>query len=305
MHVSLAADAAYAVPLAVTLASVALANPVDDVAATVLHDGIPEPLQERILRGPAGRLHVHWQAVDLAAVEGAHYTVGLSPATLFRLLLPDLLPDERRIVHLDSDVLIVDSLRELWETDLEEYAVAAVRDSNSPFPAGPCGTDWRGLGLAAATPYFNAGMLVMHLDAWRAQRLGHRAIDVLRTSGKIARWSDQDALNTVLAGAWKELPRRWNVQSPDLEGRALAWALWPDDVASAIANPGMIHFSERYKPWNPACNHPLMQRWFDVLDTTDWAGWRPGGDLPRRAVARARRAWRVLTAAPAGVTRLR
>lgn len=45
----------------------------------------------------------------------------------------------------------------------------------------------------------------------------------------------------------------------------------------------MVHFSGRLKPWLYRSGHPFDQLFFDVLDRTDWAGFRPPRTL--RSVA--------------------
>lgn len=296
VHVVMAADGGFAIPLAVALTSLALAHEPDELMVTVLHDGFEDADRERVARSVAGRLDLCWRKVSPKDLDGVHYMAGLSPAALFRLLAPELLPQAERVIYLDADTVVTSSLRPLWELDLEGHHAAAVRDGGTAFAAGPLGPDWRDLGLEPGQPYFNSGLLVMALDAWRSAAVGERALEVLRTS--TSRWGDQDALNVVLTGHLKELPRRWNLQTPDVEGRSLAWALWRDDLEEALRDPAVIHYTERSKPWDPACGHPLKNCWFDTLDETAWSGWRPSRPLYRRVALRTKRAWQVLTAPP-------
>jgi lipopolysaccharide biosynthesis glycosyltransferase len=296
VHIAMAADGRFAMPLAVALTSVAYAHEPGQVAATVVHTGLSETDRDRVERSVAGRLDLRWRHVEPDEVAGVRLPAFLSLATLFRLLLPRLLPEAERVIYLDADTIVTSSLRRLWELDLDGHCAAAVRDGGTAFAAGPLGPDWRALGLEPGQPYFNAGVLVMALDAWRSDAVGERALEVLRTS--TSRWGDQDGLNVVLGGHWKEVPRRWNLQTPDVEGRSLAWALWRDDLEEALRDPAVIHYSERDKPWDPGCGHPLKDLWFDALDKTDWSGWRPSRPLYRRVASRTTRAWRVLTAPP-------
>jgi len=286
IHVALAVDAGFAMPLAVTLASIAAAHPAGAVRATVLHDGLAADEIDRAEAGLAGRLDVRWLPADPGAVDGAHFSDFLTRASLFRMLLPRLLPWEERVIYLDSDIVVADSLAPLWEQDLGGVPLGAVRDAGAPFPVGPLGTDWRSLDLDPAAPYLNTGVMLMDLGAWRREELGERTIDLLRGARPI--WGDQDGLNAVLGGGWLELARRWNLQSPDVRGVGLAWALWREDVERAIEDPAVIHFTERDKPWLYGCEHPLAEVWFEALDLTAWSGWRPRRprDLHRRLARR-------------------
>src|SRR3954454_22448571 len=47
-------------------------------------------------------------------------------AMWLRIFLPDLMPDADRVLYLDADTLVVDSLAPLWDTDLTGCALGAV-----------------------------------------------------------------------------------------------------------------------------------------------------------------------------------
>jgi lipopolysaccharide biosynthesis glycosyltransferase len=296
IQVAFGVDSRFALPLGVALASLVTHHVRDEVAVNILHDGLPSADVRRIERTVAGRCAIDWHSVKPLDLAGAHHTAHLSTATNYRLLLPRFLSTER-VIYLDCDVVITDSLRELWEADMGGQMVAAVRDASGPFPVGVPGSgqNRRKLGLEPDLPYFNAGVLVIPLDLWRAEEVPERALRVLRDSAP--RFGDQDALNLVLQSRWTELARRWNLQSADVTGDGLSWALWPDEVACALERPAIMHFSEGDKPWFAHSKHPLRQHWLDALGQSAWSGlWSDSRPLYRRAGSRAKLAWRALTA---------
>lgn len=304
IQLAMAADAGFMMPLGVALTSLCEAHAPGELAVTILHDGVPAADIARVERSVAGRIPLTWRQVAPEEVAGAHFSTFLTAASLFRLLLPQFLPEQiERVIYLDCDVVVTASLRELWELELGSTLLAAARDAGSPFPAGPCGTEWERLGLDPGAPYFNTGVLVIPVAAWREADVPRRTLEVLRASEP--RWGDQDGLNVVLQGRWTELSRRWNLQTPDVDRRGLAWALWRDDVEAALDAPAIIHYTEREKPWSPGAPHPLADRWYEVLDRSDWRGWRPGSgsrSLVRRTGSRVKSAWRALTAKPVSVS---
>lgn len=297
IQVAVSADANFLMPLAVALRSLALAHPPGEVSVTVMHDGLSASDRARVQTGLTG-LRLTWLRVPQERLEGTSSPPWLGRAALFRLLLPDLMPAEvSRVIYIDIDTVVTGTLRPLWETQLTNSYAAAVRDAGTPFAAGPYGPDWRALGLEPADPYLNSGVLVIALDAWRAAEIPERALELLRTSP--LRWADQDALNIVLRGRWTELPRRWNLQTLDVQRLGLAWALWREDVERALADPAVIHYSDRVKPWHAQGHHPLDGRWYETLAGTAWGSWRPddrGRPLYRRVGSRTKTAWRVLVA---------
>lgn len=272
VHVVLCADRGFAMPLAVALASLA-ASTTAHLTAHVVHTGFDAESRRRVLAGTLD-LDVRWYEYDPSVLDGVHNTDGLTEAALFRLTLGELLPaDLRRIVYLDADVLVQSDLAELYRADLGDTALGAVRDAFSPWAAGAYGSQWRPLGLDPTSSYFNSGVLVIDLDSWRAAGSGNRCIEILRDVD--ARWGDQDALNKVFENAWTELPRRWNVQTADLELDSFSWALATEEIAAAVAEPGVVHFTSGRKPWVAGSGHPAADSWFAMLDRTAWSGWRP------------------------------
>lgn len=281
LHVSMAADRGFVIPLAVAVTTIAARNPSAEFA--ILHDGIPAKSRRRI-EGDASA-SIEWIPMQATALAPLSNSAFLPPAALFRLMLPHVLPHVRRTVYLDADIVCQQPLDDLYDIDLEGLPVAAVRDSLIPFAAGPLGTDWRELGLRPDSPYFNSGVLVMDLLAFRDGALSERATALLR--GRSLRWGDQCALNATLTGLWQELDHRWNVQSADIDGRSLGWALWPKELEMAVRDAAIIHFTERDKPWHSGSTHPAKSAWFDALSATAWSSWKPA---PQRLATIRRRA---------------
>jgi lipopolysaccharide biosynthesis glycosyltransferase len=83
-------------------------------------------------------------------------------------------------------------------------------------------------------------------------------------------------LNVVLADRWGRLDVRWN------QGWHVfnypTWEQSPFDRHSFEQlrdDPFIVHFTTRLKPWRPLCQHPFRAEFFQYLDRTAWAGWRP------------------------------
>jgi hypothetical protein len=84
----------------------------------------------------------------------------------------------------------------------------------------------------------------------------------------------------------------------------------PDALDAAVRDPAIVHFCLGMwkRPWQPESRHRYRGEWFELLDSTDWAGWRPvePGSLfklkrrARRAAAELMRAPAQLPAPPEG-----
>ena len=70
--------------------------------------------------------------------------------------------------------------------------------------------NYRELGLVPEAAYFNAGVLLIDVAAWRDAELSRRSLACLAQYRQHVYWWDQYALNVVLAGRWGPLDERWN-----------------------------------------------------------------------------------------------
>jgi lipopolysaccharide biosynthesis glycosyltransferase len=175
------------------------------------------------------------------------------PASWLRLFLPDLLSNVDRLIYLDADVLVRADLGALWTESSGGAAISAVRDYLFPTFSTGLPHAVSALGVEPDTPYFNAGVLLLDLAAWRRDLLTERAIDFVRIHGDTVRFADQDALNAVTAGLVHELDPRWNVQLGMGSARAVLEHLrTPDELFTGAgtlrARAAIIHFTA-FKPW--------------------------------------------------------
>ena len=163
----------------------------------------------------------------------------ISAAAYLRLFLPDVLPtDVRRLVYLDSDVIVFGDLSPLWDVPLHAAPFAAVPETFLLGDRG--GIPGAGPEHDRAAPYFNTGVLLMNLPVWRDLRITERCLGYLHQNAGQLRMADQDALNLVGYGRWVPLSRRWNWMLYLLESN--------DDPVPA-EEVSIIHFLGPNKPW--------------------------------------------------------
>jgi lipopolysaccharide biosynthesis glycosyltransferase len=270
VNVVCAADAAYAMPLAVMVRSAMTSLAPGSVLAVHLVDaGIRADDRARLedLFGDGNaELHRHEPlATDVAGLP----TWGRMEATTYhRLVLARLLPAHvERAIWLDCDVVVEADLTALWELDLEGDPVLAVQDRLVPLVSSRYGVrSWRSLGLPGNARYFNSGVMVVDLGRWRKEQVEDRAVGYLREHRDEVVFWDQEALNAVLCGQWRELDPRWNV--PARQG---------SNGERDPAEAWILHFSGMLKPWLlPEPRSGPRARFYRHLDRTPWAGWRPG-----------------------------
>lgn len=235
----------------------------------VWHTGVSDDLKRQVEQ--------HERDADL---EFAWYKVGDNPFGLpvrghfvphvyARLFATERLPgDVSRFIYVDGDLLVLDDISRLWSTDLDGAILAAVQDLAVPRVSSPMGLKhYRALEFDAAAPYFNAGVYVADVTAWREARIGEAAVAYLEKYRDDINLLDQDALNAVIKGRWKPLDYRWNLVSGPA-GRSFCPTDGLDTVQlkRAVANPGIVHFAGLLKPWiYPALGSPWADEYMQVL----------------------------------------
>ncbi|HZR84104.1 MAG TPA: glycosyltransferase family 8 protein [Candidatus Binatia bacterium] len=266
--IACAADRRYALPLAVMLRSAADHLGAEaTVDAYVLDDRIDPGDRRRVEASLDDRIALHWICGEPADLAGLPLWGRMTATTYRKLTLGRWLPEHvERAIWLDCDVLVLTDLRHLWRADLRGRHALGVRDALVPRLASRFGVGaHRDLGLPGDAEYFNAGVLLTDVAAWRRDDVAGRARDYLRRYADRVFFWDQEALNAVLAGHWGALDARWN------------WHATGDRLARRAAPPPWIlHFSGNLKPWSYAGTSPLHALYYRHLDRTAWRGWRPG-----------------------------
>lgn len=286
VHVGFCCDERYVQPLAVAVQSL-----VDTLGGAprihfwiVSNEGASGALQP--VREIARRRGADYTLLPTSSFEPLLRDVGttghITRAAYFRLFLPELLPaGVDRIIYLDSDIVVRRSLAELWAIPLNGHAIAAVMK--------PRAAEYRDVGLQTETDYFNSGVLVIDVARWRNRRVREAALRFAAHHPGRVHGHDQPALNHVFAGEWQRLDLRWNQQFKFFAHTAGYLGLDRAELRRLRNDPFIVHYTTGSKPWHPLNDHPLRACYFDVLDRTPFAGWRPQAvpwpDRAKRALA--------------------
>jgi lipopolysaccharide biosynthesis glycosyltransferase len=280
----------------------------------VFDGGLAEAAKARlatVVRRSSPEAKLHWLEIDSGAIERLmppDQVLGyVSPTTLARLFLGEVIPQScRRAIYIDSDTLVKADLHDLWKVaEGGDSTVWAVHDVGTPFAGSAFGIGpMAEAGCAPEAAYCNAGVLLVNLDRWRAERIGERAAEYLVRFRDRVTMADQEAINVALAGSWSALEPRWNQQGllfdfdwwtrPDPQYQEVREheARYDADIRSrwdALSRqPFIVHFSGLSKPWKPDCNNPSRGEYLRELRKSgyhsmgEWVKWR-GGLALRRA----------------------
>jgi lipopolysaccharide biosynthesis glycosyltransferase len=263
-----ACDLNYAQHTAACIASLSQCNPTMNFDIIVAGTEDFAPIADKFRRSFAGnpRLKVRLRLFDIPSSLSFPLPNQLTQETYIRFWIGDLFAEYDRAFYLDPDTVVLGSIAEFWNVDLGGRTVAAVPIPGSTKPAYH--------GLPAGTQWFNAGVMLFDLAAWRARRYCEICLDFLRAHPEKATDGDQDILNICLANDWLSLPFKWNVISPfyylshDLR-------MPPEEIEAVRRDARIVHFNGSSKPWSYFSIHPRRSEYWKNLRQTDWRDARP------------------------------
>ena len=180
----------------------------------------------------------------------------ISIETYYRFLVQQLLPHYNKVLYLDSDLIVQGDVSQLFETDLGDNLLAAVRDldflGNVNMKNGERMQYAKTvLGMKDPYSYFQAGVLVLNTAELRAFHSVEEWLKLASDPRYI--YNDQDILNAECEGRVHFLDYRWNVMT-DCAGRiANVFSHAPNEAYEAfLASRGdqlITHYAGFEKPW--------------------------------------------------------
>lgn len=153
----------------------------------------------------------------------------------FRLFIPDMFPQYRKGIYLDSDIVVPGDLSKLYEMPLDDNLIGACPDFSIQ-EVKPL-TDYvvNAVGVDSPLEYVNSGVLLMDLEKLRQVRLGERFLELLNRYHFDCVAPDQDYINAMCKGRILFLGEEWDAM--------------PNDSKPVLENPQVIHYNLFAKPW--------------------------------------------------------
>ena len=182
--------------------------------------------------------------------------------TYSRLFIASLLPDDiDKIIYLDCDILIVDSVKQLWDEDISDYYCAGVLDC--------CNTTVQEmLGISEEDNYINAGALYINLKKWREDNVEENFIEFIMNNQNRYYQHDQGIINDTFKNKIKIISPKYNLQgyfqympykiSKKFSG--IDYEYYSKGIVDdARQNPVFLHFcgANFFRPWQNE-KHPFV-----------------------------------------------
>ena len=196
----------------------------------------------------------------------------VSYAVYARMFIADLLEEEHgRVLYLDSDTLVAASVQGLFELPLGGRPVALGFDC----------AHWKYkkvINLPPEKPYYNSGVMLIDLDAWRKNRCAERLLEELAHPHGRNPLGDQDIIVRVLNDEIAPFSPRFNFLSQflmlDYRGVRGVVGQGPGvfadeaDYTASCRAPAIYHFSGNTfgRPWFTCSRHPIRNAYLAAAE---------------------------------------
>jgi len=237
--------------LRVMLYSLLKNNPSETFDLYLLHSRLNGQNLQEIRRGfDPVRLRLHAVSAGDTALAGAQTSSRYPVEIYYRLFAAQYLPESvSRILYLDPDIIVLQSLRPLYDTDLKGKWIAGACHTSAVVQVFN--------DIRLHTPggvYINSGVLLMDLEGLRRGQDPDQLLAYIRKHRGRMMLPDQDVLNALYADRIVPVdPLVYNMTERLM-------ALCNDEENGFRIDPGwvaehtaVIHYCGRNKPWKKDC----------------------------------------------------
>ncbi len=204
----------------------------------VLYTNIDEENKRKINKYQSANVNIEFVDLNyyIEKVKDKLYTRDYyTKTTYFRLFIPNLYPQYDKAIYLDSDIVVLGDISELYNVDIGNNLVAAAPDDVIQTTKVFQEYAEKVVGVADYRNYFNAGILLMNLDEIRKFNFQDKFLYLLETI-KFTVAQDQDYLNRLCKGKVKIIDKGWD-----------RMPIANDDLP--IEDIKIIHYNLADKPW--------------------------------------------------------
>lgn len=283
LNIVLTTDDNYIVPTMITISSILSSANVDVkfnvyilCAKELSQDGRRQIIS---VEDKYGQAIITFLEIDDKKLSWALTTAYIPVASYYRLYISSLISAER-CLFIDGDMIVRQDLTEVYNTELDGYYAAGVKDMGVQCHYTEYEDYAEYLGIPNMETYVNAGFMIFNLKKIREDGIDRRMIAAIDRGYK---YMDQDIINSLCYGKIKLLPLKYDffteyygsMSKQDLSGYTL------EELSGINQEIAVYHFVGTFKPW--ICTRlSINQVWWDeaekILDV----------DLYRRVLEQAR-----------------
>ena len=214
---------------------------------------------------------------DIEKLAGTKIDIGRwNISTFGRLFEASLLPDSvEKVIHIDCDTMVMSSLEDLWNRDMEGKIVAGSLEC--------IGDSYKTeIGLSKDDTYINAGNIMLNLKKIREDNTEELFRSYIKNHSHLS-FVDQAVLNACVKSDEKlVVPLDYNAYSiiyyikyKNLKKVKKVTTFYSEEeVEKAVKKPAIVHFTTCFmdgsRPWIENNVHPLLSTYLDYKSKSPW-----------------------------------
>ena len=195
-------------------------------------------------------------------VRGTHFP----PSAFYRLLAPSYLPQYDKVLYIDGDTLVRHDLRELFNTNIDDYYIAGVKDMGMSLSSDSIMKSYaKNLNIKNMDHYINSGVLLMNLKKMREENIESKFLSYIQNGGFL-QYADQEVLNSVCYGKIKPISPVYNdfvlVLGHYNQNRHWGYSdsCSREEWKRIFSDPVIVHYAGGPKPWKTS-NVKFYDEW--------------------------------------------
>ena len=233
----------------------------------ILHKDITQEKRELVIRQAEKYKNISIRFCNISEYAGnlVFYTENrktITEETYFRLFLPWILSDEyTQALYLDGDMICRKDISTIFDTELGDKLIAAIRDywgiCNCYMPGEDIGDYRKSIGLTDIDNYIIAGTIIFNLVQFRKQYTLQSVLELAVSNNW--RQHDQDVVNLLCRDQIKYIDANWGWVSDYGNNHYLPEKLFNE--LSEITDPCVVHFAGSRKPWKKLYTECDLEFW--------------------------------------------
>ena len=274
-------DDGYAPLCGVSLESLLANNKDIEFSIHIMSDGIT-PANKKRIKNIADNHKQSLEFIDAKSIVSELKKLGVEPyrgesyAPYLKIFAyRDLKTKTGKILYIDCDILILNSVAELASLNLKNHTLGMVED----FIGG-----WykKVIGLPQANNYYNAGLMLVNQKNWKKNNFTEKILQSYQKTGKNYWLADQDIINICCGKDTAKLDIKYNLFSQFYDGVRFTKFIYgtrkqyydSSHILNALKNPTAVHCMSGWygRPWMTPNKHPMKGAWLKHLASTPFNG---------------------------------
>lgn len=172
----------------------------------------------------------------------------ISNTALIKFDIPNILNDLDKVLYLDGDILVTKDLSNLFNTDINEFFLGAIREIRAE--------KQQYNKLVGTKYYFNSGVMLLNLKKMREDNITDKLINCKLNQPPTWQCMDQDVFNYVVNNNFKELSPEYNntitiFLESDINNKEINnfYKTNYHNLKEFCKASTILHFAGKLKPW--------------------------------------------------------